>query len=432
MPPDWLETVAWISLAIAIACPTLILADVFLRGYRQRMGVMEAVWPITALYVPGEGELVADLDCGDGTTVGILVDRLGYPVLDRLDPVGLADGGLYARPTVSDATPIDSQAFDFCVVGAGFAGLRVAEHLRDAGAGFVVLDKGRSPGGRAATRRIERARVDHGVPWLTRTGGHTDALIDRLRDDGLLERLYVGGAVGDAWICPEGISKLMKHLAADLPLKLSHRAETLEEDGTGLVVHLTDDRGEPGALRARNVVFASPLPQTVEISSRLRADLEGFDPDTIYDKAVIGLARLPQTAGLGDGPVLTEAPAPGIDRVVFDGAKYPDRQPAVSIRCDAAASEDLWDAGDEEAWDWIASSLEGFGLLGELPAETQIKRWRYSQPAAPVAMTHLLVPAGEASISACGDSFDTDSPTGVEAALASAESLVAAAGWAGN
>lgn len=51
MPPDWLEAIAIISLVVALACAALIVWDVFGRGYRQPMTVMEAVWPITALYL---------------------------------------------------------------------------------------------------------------------------------------------------------------------------------------------------------------------------------------------------------------------------------------------------------------------------------------------------------------------------------------------
>lgn len=51
MPPDWLEVVAWISLALGGLCALAILADIFVAGYRQPMGVMEWVWPITALYL---------------------------------------------------------------------------------------------------------------------------------------------------------------------------------------------------------------------------------------------------------------------------------------------------------------------------------------------------------------------------------------------
>lgn len=44
----WL-TIGWTALAIAFACAAAIAFDV-LRGYRQHMGIMNLVWPITALY----------------------------------------------------------------------------------------------------------------------------------------------------------------------------------------------------------------------------------------------------------------------------------------------------------------------------------------------------------------------------------------------
>jgi hypothetical protein len=51
MPPLWLTTLAWIALATAFVSAALILADCYLRGHRQRMPIMEAVWPVTALYL---------------------------------------------------------------------------------------------------------------------------------------------------------------------------------------------------------------------------------------------------------------------------------------------------------------------------------------------------------------------------------------------
>lgn len=50
MPPTWLTTLAWISLTLGALSAVVILADIR-RGYRQMMGVMEWVWPITALYL---------------------------------------------------------------------------------------------------------------------------------------------------------------------------------------------------------------------------------------------------------------------------------------------------------------------------------------------------------------------------------------------
>lgn len=50
MPPTWLTVMAWIWLGLGFICAGTILFDIFVRGHRQQMGVMEAVFPITALY----------------------------------------------------------------------------------------------------------------------------------------------------------------------------------------------------------------------------------------------------------------------------------------------------------------------------------------------------------------------------------------------
>ena len=49
-PAGWIEAIAWFSLAIAFASALVILFDIFGRGYRQKMWIMNLVYPITALY----------------------------------------------------------------------------------------------------------------------------------------------------------------------------------------------------------------------------------------------------------------------------------------------------------------------------------------------------------------------------------------------
>lgn len=50
MPATWLTILAWASLASAFATAGCIIYDIYGHGYRQKMSVMEAVWPVTALY----------------------------------------------------------------------------------------------------------------------------------------------------------------------------------------------------------------------------------------------------------------------------------------------------------------------------------------------------------------------------------------------
>ncbi len=68
------------------------------------------------------------------------------------------------------------------VVGAGLSGLVAARRLADDHE-VVVLDKGRSVGGRLATRRIGDAVLDHGAQFFTVRGealrAHTDDWLAR-------------------------------------------------------------------------------------------------------------------------------------------------------------------------------------------------------------------------------------------------------------
>jgi hypothetical protein len=50
MAPTWLTIVAWIYLSVCFGCAAFVTWDIFINGRRQPMGVMNAVFPITALY----------------------------------------------------------------------------------------------------------------------------------------------------------------------------------------------------------------------------------------------------------------------------------------------------------------------------------------------------------------------------------------------
>ncbi|HEX3361898.1 MAG TPA: DUF4396 domain-containing protein [Solirubrobacterales bacterium] len=51
MAPNWLTALAWVYLGIGFVCAGVIVYDIFVNHRRQPMGVMDAVFPITALYL---------------------------------------------------------------------------------------------------------------------------------------------------------------------------------------------------------------------------------------------------------------------------------------------------------------------------------------------------------------------------------------------
>jgi hypothetical protein len=51
VPPEWLTWLARCCLVVSVVCAAGILFDVYARKHRQQMRIMEAVWPVTALYL---------------------------------------------------------------------------------------------------------------------------------------------------------------------------------------------------------------------------------------------------------------------------------------------------------------------------------------------------------------------------------------------
>ena len=75
-PAGWIEAIGWFSLAIAFASALLIAADIFGRGYRQKMAIMDLVYPITAL---NWGPVAAWFYFAHGR-------RQSKPVIERMGP----------------------------------------------------------------------------------------------------------------------------------------------------------------------------------------------------------------------------------------------------------------------------------------------------------------------------------------------------------
>jgi predicted NAD/FAD-dependent oxidoreductase len=83
------------------------------------------------------------------------------------------------------------------IVGAGLSGLVAARELQGAGVEVTVVDKGRSPGGRLATRRIGAATLDHGAQFFTVRTPAFQHRVDDWLDRGLVAVWTQGFDSGD-------------------------------------------------------------------------------------------------------------------------------------------------------------------------------------------------------------------------------------------
>ncbi len=176
-----------------------------------------------------------------------------------------------------------------CLVGAGAAAAGFAYSLRDSPVEITVLEKSRGVGGRAATRRKDGVRYDHGANYVTDADTRTTELLRSLGADGLVtidKPVWTFDELGSIesgdperqhrkWTWEAGITQLAKRLFAetDAEIEFETRVEALRERDDEWT--LTDTDGAThGPFDA--VVLTPPAPQTAElVSATDAATLEG-------------------------------------------------------------------------------------------------------------------------------------------------------------
>ena len=154
-----------------------------------------------------------------------------------------------------------SAVHDIVVLGAGLSGLTAARGLADRGREVLVLDKGRSPGGRLAHRARSGFGFDHGSPWVEPHGG---AFADYLRC------ACAEGAAERVCRAPARIAGLPRMGAVLAPLaegiELRQEVEVTGARLDGARWRLSAPGGE---IEARALVSTVPSPQAARLFPEL-------------------------------------------------------------------------------------------------------------------------------------------------------------------
>ena len=290
------------------------------------------------------------------------------------------------------------------VVGAGVAGLVAARELARRHE-VLVLDKGRSVGGRLATRRIGDAVLDHGAQFFTVRGEAFRAQTDdwvgrgvaRVWCRGFHERAdgyprYVGTA---------GMNSLAKDLARGLDCRCSTLAFTVRRDGDGWQVVTDDGTVE----RADAVVLTCPLPQTWALLAESGVELPDGLSRIEYERAISLLAVLDRPSAVPEpGGVQADAhdDANAFAFVSDHRARGVSPLPAVTFHATVPFSHANWDRPTDELEAALRRRARPF--LGDATITTaQVKKWRFATPATIWPDPAYVVP-GERIVLA-GDAF---------------------------
>ena len=281
-------------------------------------------------------------------------------------------------------TPTSIEHRDVVIIGAGLAGLAAARRLGPSRR-VVVLDKGRSVGGRLATRRIGEARLDHGAQFMTVRSAVFAEQMAAWERDGLTRVWHRGfGDDGhDRHVATGGMNSLAKDLANALePLKtveiaISQMVMSISvADGVWRV--LIDD----GTVwEASAVIVTAPIPQAVALlidsGVQLPEDLARID----YQHTIALLAVLDDHGAIAPPGMVDPA---DLDGTIwsFVGDQYLkgiSTVPAICAHGSAQWSRDHWNETDEALAVALTKALTPH-LGGAGIVEAQVKRWRLAMP----------------------------------------------------
>ncbi|MBK8020292.1 MAG: FAD-dependent oxidoreductase [Chloroflexi bacterium] len=303
-------------------------------------------------------------------------------------------------------------AIDAIIVGAGIAGLMAAHVLKDAGKEVIVLDKGRSPGGRLATRRIGAGAADHGAQFFTVRTPEFGVFVERWLADGLVFEWARGWTDGSLvttrdghprYAARGGMNSLAKTLAEGLQIFTEVQATALRQNADRWLID-TEGKGQFGASA---VLLTPPVPQSltlldaggVKLTDRDRQALESIQ----YELCLTAML-------LTDRPL--HIPAPGaiqrenanIHWVADNRAKGISPQATIlTMQATGVYSRQLWEQTDESILN--AFRVDVMPLLGGAKVvEAQLKRWRYSRPIS-VYPERTLIAENLPRLAFAGDAF---------------------------
>lgn len=283
------------------------------------------------------------------------------------------------------------------VVGAGISGVACARVLHDDGHEVVLLDRGKVPGGRMASRRFDERYVDLGASYFTaRDEGFLQVVQDWERR-GLArpwtDTFHVRGADGSTtakpgpvrWAAAQGLRSLVADLARDLEIRQQVHVEQVLPGSVD---------GEP----FDRVVLAMPGPQALPLLPEALVEERRLLEATAWEPVLVLAARWERRTWEWEGLFVNGSDV--LSWVADDGARRGDGAPVLTAHSTPEFARPRL-AVPADAADELVAATEHLGLPA--PAEVlRVQRWTYARPVGEREALFALTPQG---IGLCGDGW---------------------------
>ena len=320
---------------------------------------------------------------------------------------------------------------DVAVIGGGLSGVSCAIALREQGLAVAVLDRGRAPGGRMASRtlrgdtRVDGRVVDIGASYLTVRDPAFVEVVERLQRAGVVrpwtDTFHVAGPEGITgtrtgpmrYVAPAGMRAIVTALADEAGLVIASETDVAGVTPTSAGI---DVDGTTYAAAA----VCMPPPQVQRICSSLPVEDIDYEPviavTLVYDERA-----WPPLDGVfvNDDPLVTW--------IADDGARRGDGAPVLVVHLSPPESAMHLDDPDGAIPVARAAVARILGVAAE-PVYAHAHRWTFARPVAGRAESHLMHPT--APLGQAGDVWTggDDAAPRVESAWLSGRALAASLG----
>ena len=268
------------------------------------------------------------------------------------------------------------------VVGAGIAGLMAAQSLSKSGHEVTVVDKGRSPGGRLATRRIDDATLDHGAQFFTVRDSLFESHVSEWIASGVVTEWCRGfdttAQNNDGYPRYRGVrgmTDIAKHLAQGLDVRCNTLAFSIAPGATSKWQLKIDDGS---VLDADAIIVTCPLPQAYALLVTAGIELPESMLRTEYDRTICLLAVLNQSSAVAN-PGGLQNPDETFSFIADNAIKGISSAVALTMHANPQFSLEHWDTSTDDVQRLL---LERAGpWIGNATVITsQIKKWRLATP----------------------------------------------------
>ncbi len=266
-------------------------------------------------------------------------------------------------------------SYSVTIIGAGLTGISAARKLQEQGVtDFIVVDKGKSVGGRLATRRVGDGKADHGAQFFTARTEELKTEVDHWLSKGWIKHWF--GEKYPRYTSVNGMNQFAKELAEGLPVSLQTKVNKINEDAKGMI--LVDSIGN--VWRSERVLITIPVPQVIELLKNSEVSISHGAVKLLksitFTSTYVGIFEFENSTKLPDNGHIHEELPDGVERIVDHKKKGISEDTIVCVYMTGDWSRRHF--GEDYVMSLIKEKAGKYLDWADLKSE-QLKKWRYAQ-----------------------------------------------------